>query len=160
GRRGALSVRSAGSWPSRAEDPTEIARPLAAALLGYGLEPGGAVGVLATEGSEALVAQLAVLTAGGVLVPPDPQAPDERTRRGLERTGAAQAIVSNEAQLARLLAMRPDLPALGLVLLMTASPSDRRSAALLADEAVAVGRERLAEDPDLLRRSLGTGDER
>ena len=160
GRRGALSVRTAGSWPPRAEDPTETARPLAAALIGYGLYPGGAVGVLATEGSEALVAQLAVLAAGGVLVPLDPDAGDDRIRDGLARTRAVQAIVSDEIQLARLLAMRPDLPSLGLVLLMTASPSERRKAALLADEAITVGRERLAEDPDLLRRSLGVKDER
>ena len=127
GRRGALSVRTAGSWPPRAEDPTETARPLAAALIGYGLYP---------------------------------DAGDDRIRDGLARTRAVQAIVSDEIQLARLLAMRPDLPSLGLVLLMTASPSERRKAALLADEAITVGRERLAEDPDLLRRSLGVKDER
>lgn len=135
-------------------------RALGAALLGYGLPPGGRVAVLGEEGRGTLVAQLAALAAGAALVPLDPTLPDEALRDALSRTGVVQAIAADERQLARLLAWRPDLPALDLVLLMEAEPSERRPPALTAESAVGVGSSRLAEQPDLLRKALSAGDER
>ena len=155
-----LSVRSPDGWSSPKLEPAATARWLAAALLGYGLEPGSRVAVLGTEGNDALVAQLAALVAGAVLVPLDPRAADEDLRDGLMRTGASRAIASDERQLARLLAWRPELPELTQLLLMRAEPSERRPAALVAESAIEIGRERLVDDPDLLRRAIAAGDER
>ncbi len=135
-------------------------RALGAALLGYGLAPGSRVAVLGEEGRATLVAQLAALAAGAVLVPLDPALPDESLRDALSRTGVVHAIAADERQLARLLAWRPDLPSLDLVLLMEAAPSERRPAALTAGSAVEVGSSRLSEEPDLLRKALSAGDER
>ena len=70
------------------------------------------------------------------LVPLDPSIGDDALRRVLESTGAVHAVASDERQLARILALRPDLPALDLVLLMAAAPSDRKPPALLVTAAL------------------------
>jgi hypothetical protein len=68
------------------------------------------------------------------------------------------AIASDERHLFRILALRPELPALELILLDSAAPSERRTAALLVDAAIAVGAAGLADDPDVLRKAAA-GDE-
>jgi long-subunit acyl-CoA synthetase (AMP-forming) len=84
----------------------------------------------------------------------DPALSDDALRRALASTGAVHAIASDERQLARILALRPDLPALELVLLMSAAPSDRKPAALLVETAMEVGAASLVADPRLLQRAL------
>lgn len=143
--------RSAGAWSRRGSDFGGDARALAAALLGYGLNPGARVAVLGFEGHDVLCAEIAALVAGATVVSLDPSLSHEQLAAALATTAASQAIASDEDQLARLLALRPDLPALDLVVLMRARPSERKPAALLADAAIEVGRAALAAEPSLLR---------
>jgi long-subunit acyl-CoA synthetase (AMP-forming) len=159
GPRLRVAERAGGAFAETADDPLADARALAAALIGYGLAPGSRVAVLGDEGRDALIAQLAVLAAGGALVPLDPSGADEALRAVLGRCGAVFAIASDERQLARLLGWRPDLPSLDLLLLMSATPSERRPAALTFREACEVGAAALGGDPAALRRAMGT-DER
>ncbi|HZN53767.1 MAG TPA: AMP-binding protein [Candidatus Polarisedimenticolaceae bacterium] len=127
------------------------AAALAGALLHYGLAAGQRVAVLGPAGTEWLQAGLAALLAGGTLVPLEGSLSDEIIRKALETTEAVQALAVDERQLARLLAMRPDLPRLELVILLTAAPSERKPAALTAESAASVGREHLSRHPDCLK---------
>jgi long-chain acyl-CoA synthetase len=133
-------------------------RGLAAALSSYGLSEGARAAVLGSEGCATLQAGLAVIAAGGTLVPIDPTLSDAALRRALASSDAIHAIASDERQLARVLALRPDLPALELVLLMSAAPSERKPAALMVETAIEVGAASLAADPGRLRRAVATSD--
>jgi AMP-binding enzyme len=131
---------------------------LAAALSGYGLSAGACAAVIGSEGRGTLCAGLAVIAAGAALVPLDSALTEEALRRALVSTGAVHALASDERQLARVLALRPDLPALQLVLLMSAEDSERRPTALLAETAMRVGAGSLVVDPGGLRRAVAEGE--
>ena len=146
--------RRNGAWTGEAARFGDEVRGLAAALSCYGLGAGARAAVLGSESCETLCAGLAVIAAGATLVPLDPSISDDGLRRALASTSAVHVIASDERQLARVLALRPDLSALELVLLMTAAPSERKPAALLVEAAMAVGLASLASDPGQLRRAL------
>ncbi len=146
--------RENGIWgQERARFGDEV-RGLAAALSSYGLGVGACAAVLGPEGCGTLRAGLAVIAAGATLVPLDPGLSDDALLRALASTGAVHAIASDERQLARILALRPDLSALQLVLLMSAAPSERKPAALLVETAMEVGAASLVADPRILQRAL------
>jgi len=146
--------RAGGAWETGDGRFGHEVRGLAAALLGYGLGTGASAAVLGAEGYGTLCSGLAVIAAGATLVPLDPALSDDALRRVLGSTRAVHAVASDERQLARILALRPELPALELVLLIAASPSERKPAALLVSAAIEVGSAALAADPDLLAGAL------
>jgi long-chain acyl-CoA synthetase len=152
-----LSRRN-GVWDGQAARFGDEVRGLAAALSGYGLGAGARGAVLGSEGFATLRAGLSVIAAGATLVPLDPSLSDDGLRRALANTGAVHAIASDERQLARVLALRPDLPALELVLLMSAAPSERKPAALLVETAMAVGMASMDSDPHQLRPAFAEGE--
>ena len=154
----AVLSRHQGAWSGQAARFGDEVRGLAVALSGYGLGSGARAAVLGSEGYGTLRAGLAVMAAGATLVPLDPSLSDDGLRRALASTGAVQAIASDERQLARVLALRPDLFALELVLLMSAAPSERKPAALLVETAIAVGMASLATDPGQLRKTFAEGE--
>jgi len=147
-----------GSWGPLEGRFGHDARSLAAALAGYGLRVGSSAAVLGKEGYGTLCSAIAVIAAGATIVPVDPAASDDGLRRVLATTGAIHAIASDERQLARILALRPELPALELVLLIAASPSERKPAALLVSAAIEVGSAGLAAEPDLLQSGLAASE--
>ena len=154
----AVLSRGDGAWNGQAARFGDEVRGLAAALSGYGLGAGARAAVLGSESCGTLRAGLAVIAAGATLVPLDPSLSDDALRRALASTGAVQVIASDERQLARVLALRPDLSALELVLLTSAAPSERKPAALLVETALAVGLASLASDPGQLRRALAESE--
>jgi len=143
-----------GVWSAPPQRFDRRVRALAAALAGFDLPAGGRVAVLGEEGHDTLVAHLGVLAAGGVLVPLDPARSTDSLRAALESSGATHAIASDERRLATILKLRPDLPSLEMVLLMSAAPSERKPAALLAESAMQMGDGLLQSDPELLRRAI------
>jgi long-chain acyl-CoA synthetase len=147
-------ARRSGVWGSETPRFAEEVRELAAALSTYGLTATDSAVVLGAEDTDTLRAALAVLLVGARLVPLDPSIGDDALHRVLESTGAVHAIAHDERQLHRILALRPELPALELVLLMTAAPSERRPPALLVASALEVGAARLLDDPQCLSRGL------
>lgn len=72
------------------------ANALAADLIARGVEPGQAVLSSFGRSAAALVAQLAVLKAGAVYVPVDPQSPPNRLRLIAERTSAVAVLSTPE----------------------------------------------------------------
>ena len=142
----AVRSRALGAWDAPSEDFSGDIRRLGAALAGYGLSDGARAAVLGSEGWGTLQAGLAVIVAGGTLVPLDPGISDEVLRRTLAATGVVQAIASDERQLSRLLALRPELSALELLLLISATPSERKPAAMLVATAIEVGAASLVTD--------------
>jgi long-subunit acyl-CoA synthetase (AMP-forming) len=150
--------RHQGAWDAQGARFGGEVLGLAAALSGYGLAPGACAAVIGSEGRGTLCAGLAVIAAGATLVPIDVSLSDDALRTALVSTGAVHALASNERQLARVLALRPELSALELVLLMSAEDSERKPAALLAETAMRVGAASLVVDPGGLRRALAEGE--
>jgi hypothetical protein len=146
----AARARSGASWTPPGEDHAPGIRSLAAALVSYGLQPNGSVAVIGPEGCDTLVAELAVLATGASLVSVHPQASGSGLAKALASRRVVQAIAADEDSLRRVLAVRPDLDALELVLLMNAPHSERKTAALRAEAAIEVGAEALRAQPTLL----------
>ncbi|MGW5537840.1 non-ribosomal peptide synthase/polyketide synthase [Streptomyces sp. NPDC004009] len=72
------------------------AHALAARLLAGGLAPEDRVALLMDRSAELVVAQLAVLLAGGAYVPVDARAPEERRRTLLDRAGATVRLTAGD----------------------------------------------------------------
>src|SRR5436305_7187062 len=84
----------------------------AAALVEAGVRPGDRVGLLAENSADWLVADLAILAAGAVNVPPHAPLTARQVHFQLADAGACWALVSGPAQLDPLLRVRDQLPAL------------------------------------------------
>ena len=103
-----------------------VARGLVGAL---GVARGDRVAVLSETRPDWTVAQLAAFAAGAVVVPVYPTAGEEETAWVLSDSGTSVVICENEAQAARVGALREAgrLPALRHVLLMAGMRTPRRS---------------------------------
>ncbi|MFE3634312.1 non-ribosomal peptide synthase/polyketide synthase [Streptomyces sp. NPDC059168] len=77
------------------------AHALAARLLAGGLAPEDRVALLMDRSAELVVAQLAVLVAGGAYLPVDTRAPEERRRTLLARAGATARLTAADVAAAR-----------------------------------------------------------
>ncbi|MEU2060469.1 non-ribosomal peptide synthase/polyketide synthase [Streptomyces sp. NPDC013455] len=86
-----LTYRQLGDW----------AGALAARLVAGGLAAEDRVALLLDRSAELVVAQLAVLMAGGAYVPVDPRAPEERRRTLLARAGVTVRLTAAEVAAAR-----------------------------------------------------------
>jgi long-chain acyl-CoA synthetase len=119
----------------------------AAALLDAGVEPGDRVGLLAENRVEWLIADMAILAAAAVNVPPHAPLPARQIQFQLHDAGVRWLIVSTRAQLEKIRSIRSELPNLrGIVLMDGDAPEDeavswrafvqrgRRTLTLLAGE--------------------------
>lgn len=119
GHRPALRLLSAGgaardetlSWREWAER----SRAFAAALVAHGHRPGEHVAILAGNGVEWPVADLGVLMAGGVSAGIYPTSAPGQVRQVLADCGAVTVVVDSAAQLAKVRAVRHELPELRTV---------------------------------------------
>ena len=119
GDRPALRLLAAGGAP-RDETLTwrewaARSRAFAAALVASGHRPGEHVAILAGNGLEWPVADLGVLMAGGVSVGVYPTSAPGQVRQVLADCGAVAVVVDGAAQLAKVRAVRHELPALRTV---------------------------------------------
>jgi long-chain acyl-CoA synthetase len=90
----------------------------AAALVGAGIAPGDRVGLLAENRVEWLVADMAILAAAAVNVPPHAPLTARQVHFQLADAGVRWLIVSTRAQLDKVLQIRRELPELGGVVLL------------------------------------------
>ncbi|MFF2149141.1 amino acid adenylation domain-containing protein [Kitasatospora sp. NPDC058190] len=86
-----LTYRELDHWSDR----------VAARLLAEGLAPEARVALPMDRSAELVVAQLAVLKAGGAYLPVDQRAPEERRRALLARAGAARRLTAEQVAAAR-----------------------------------------------------------
>ncbi|MGW0927659.1 non-ribosomal peptide synthase/polyketide synthase [Streptomyces sp. NPDC002644] len=97
GRRG-ITYRELDAWSDR----------LAARLLADGVAPEDRVALLMDRRAELVVAQLAVLKAGGAYLPVDSRAPEERRRALLAQAGATVRLTAEDVTACA--AQRPGTP--------------------------------------------------
>jgi long-chain acyl-CoA synthetase len=113
GRRTALRYKADGlyhdvSWA----DYRDQADRAAAGLIGLGVRPGDRVGLLAENGFEWCVADLAILSAGAIDVPMHAPLVPNQVAYQLRHSGARGVIVSHQGQADKVLAVLGELPAL------------------------------------------------
>jgi long-chain acyl-CoA synthetase len=84
----------------------------AAALIDAGVRPGERVGLVSENRLEWLVADLGILAAGAVNVPPHAPLPAKQVQFQLGDSGASWLIVSSREQLDKVRSVRAELPAL------------------------------------------------
>src|SRR5262249_54127846 len=107
-------------------DYHEQAEACAAALVAAGVQPGDRVGLLAENRVEWLIADMGILTAAAVNVPPHAPLTARQVHYQLADAGARWLFVSTQAQLEKIQPVLPELPALeGIVLFdrLAGSPS-------------------------------------
>jgi len=103
-------------------------RDVSLGLMALGLRAGDRVAILSESRPEWLVADLAVLAAGAITTPLYPTLSAEQTGVILEDSGASVAVVSNAAQLEKLLAARSVAPALRTAVVIDPAGVDRAAA--------------------------------
>jgi long-chain acyl-CoA synthetase len=137
------------TWRAYAEQVDRIG----AGLLALGLRPGERVGILSGNRPEWHIADLAIMTAGGVTVPCYPTSSSSQIGYLLGHSEARLVFVEDAEQLAKVLLRRHELPALERVVLFGGGAG--------LDEAFVVELDRFAEEGDLhAARSPGALDER
>jgi long-subunit acyl-CoA synthetase (AMP-forming) len=143
-----LVARGQALWPSLSgSDLSARVAELAEALRGYGLEAGGRIAILAEAGPDAAAALLAAAHAGATAVVLDPSLAGAALATSLRERRVVQAIAGDDRFLGALLAVRPDLPDLEIVLVARPEPSGRPSPALRVEAACAAGAAALERSP-------------
>ena len=98
---------------------------VAAALIDAGVQPGDRVGLLAENRVEWLIADMAILAAAAVNVPPHAPLTPRQVHFQLGDAGVRWLIVSTRAQLDKVRQVRRELPELrGVVMLDEGAPED------------------------------------
>ncbi|HEY8524434.1 MAG TPA: long-chain fatty acid--CoA ligase [Acidimicrobiales bacterium] len=148
--RPALREHVDGRW--RAITWAEYGRTVAEAAAGLvelGVGPGERVGILAGNQPRWHMADLAVLSAGAVSVPAYPTGASSQVAYVLDHAGCRACFVGDRDQLAKLLLVHRRLPALERLVLLGPAPDGLDDELLLTfDDLCALGRDRLARDPD------------
>ncbi|HEY2947198.1 MAG TPA: AMP-dependent synthetase/ligase [Micromonosporaceae bacterium] len=149
GDRPALRARRDGVWVDRSF--TELAatvRDLARGLVAEGIAPGDRVCVLAETCPEWTYAGLAVLAAGGVLVPIYPSSSAEECAWVIGNSGATMVVCEDAGQLAKVERVRARLPDLESTLIITDGGLSRLAAAGSSDLDRELALRRSALSPD------------
>jgi long-chain acyl-CoA synthetase len=99
-----------GAWEQQSwREWWEHVERIAAGLISLGVEPGDRVCLLSNTRVEWVWADLAILMAGGVVVPVYPTALPEQCRAIIEQTGSRIVLAEDPLQLDKILEVRPHL---------------------------------------------------
>ncbi|MFC7310024.1 AMP-dependent synthetase/ligase [Streptomyces monticola] len=116
----ALRFKAEGAWREVTyAELRDTVRAVGRGLLGLGVGPGDRVAILGETRPEWTYAHLGVFTAGAVAVPVYPTAGDEEVVWVLTDSGSSVIVCEDTAQAAKIERLRPRLPALRHVVLMT-----------------------------------------
>jgi long-chain acyl-CoA synthetase len=126
-------------WSS--QELFERVRDLALGLGALGMERGDRVALVAESRPEWILADLAVLTGGGVTVPIYPTLSSSQARYILQDCGARLAVVSTKRQLEKVQEIRHLLPSLEAVVVM--DPAAARASVLSLSDVEARGHGRM-----------------
>jgi acetyl-CoA synthetase len=134
----------------------EASDRLAAALSARGVRRGDRVAVLLAQSPEVLLAHMAILKLGAVVLPLFTLFGADALAYRLSDSGA-RAVITDAANLGKVLALVPDLP--GLTTILSVDPADAPALHLwteIAGAAPAVRADTKAEDPAVLIYTSGT----
>jgi long-chain acyl-CoA synthetase len=132
-------------WMSTQEFFERI-RDLSLGLTAVGLRAGERVAIVAESRPEWLIADLAILTAGGVTVPVYPTLAAAQTRYILHDAGVRFAFGSSAAQAGKIQQVRHDLPTVEAVIVMEAAGVATGGSVLTFDELAERGHARLVAE--------------
>jgi long-chain acyl-CoA synthetase len=139
-----------GRWTSLTwQEVAEQVEALAAGLLAQGIEPEQRVGIASSTRYEWILADLAIMCAGGATTTVYPTTNAEDTAYILRDSGSRFVFAEDEAQLQKLRDRRDDLPELDKVLLFDGAGDG--DWVLTLDDLVALGRSYLQEHPSSVR---------
>ncbi len=125
GETDAYAVRHDGgwvttSWRAYAEEVTSAAR----GLIALGVEPGSPVAILGANAPEWVIFDVAAMAIGAMPAGIYPTSTPDECAYVLQHSGSPVVLVQDEVQLAKILEVRDDLPALKHVVLMRDASSD------------------------------------
>jgi long-chain acyl-CoA synthetase len=151
----AVCFKQDGEWRKRSfAEVEETVRALSLGLIGLGVAKGDKVSILANTRPEWTYVDFAALSAGAVVVPIYQTNSPEECRYVLENSDAKVVVVEDEEQLAKIRAVRSELPLLEHVVLMTGSSED----AISLDELAQRGADRSDAEWEERWRSVAPGD--
>jgi long-chain acyl-CoA synthetase len=146
GDRAALRFKRGKEWADRSyRELAEDVRVLAGGLIGLGVQPGERVCILANTRAEWTALELAVATAGAVVVPIYPSNSPEECEWVAGNSGAVAVVGENAAQLAKVREVRDQLPDLETLIVIDGEDGD----AITLDQL----RERAGDADELDRRT-------
>jgi long-chain acyl-CoA synthetase len=109
----ALRYKKDGAWHSISwPDYRAEATACAAALIDAGIQPGDRVGILAENSVQWLIADIGIMAAGGVNVPPHAPLTARQVHFQLDDAGVRWVFVSTQDQLDKIIRIRSELPKL------------------------------------------------
>ena len=125
GQRAALRFKQGEEWEDRSyEELAEDVRALALSLIDVGVGAGDRVCVLANTRPEWTALELAVATAGAVVVPIYPTNSPEECEWVAGNSGAVAVVGENAEQLAKIRAVRKELPDLRTLIVIDGEDGD------------------------------------
>ena len=129
-------------------------RQLAAGLLDLGLQPAQRVALISSTRVDWALADFAVLCAAGATTTVYPSSQPADVAFILSDSGAVVAFAEDDGQVAKLRAHRAELPELVTVVTFDGTPDG--DWVITLDDLAARGAARLADDADLVRRTVDT----
>ncbi len=138
GDRPATRAKRDGSWHDTSYDELwQQVRAVALGLIGLGIQAGDRVCILADTSHEFTVADLAVSSVGGVVVPVYPSNSPDECQWVVGDSGATAIFCADASQTAKIDEVRAGLPDLAHVIVLhgAADPATTRGATTLADVA-------------------------
>ncbi|MDY7103722.1 MAG: long-chain fatty acid--CoA ligase [Actinomycetota bacterium] len=152
--RSALRYHRNGDWQALSwSDYGDLVKEVAAGLVALGIEPGDKVAVLAGNRVEWHAADMAALSVGGVTVPLYQTSSPEQVAYTLAHSGARVCVVDDADQVAKLVQVRAEVPALERIIVidpLDGAPVDAPDDAVRWDELRERGRRALADAPALV----------
>ena len=148
----ALRFSRAGAWESLTWGQADQAvREIAAGLLALGLARGDRVALLSQTRLEWLLCDVAIATAGLVSVPIYPSSTSEQCAFIIEDSGASTVIAEDGQQIAKLGALRTNLPPVRVICIEAAPTNDGSAETMPSLSALRqAGRTWIAANPGVL----------
>jgi long-chain acyl-CoA synthetase len=131
-----------------------IVQDWAAGLIALGVEPEQRVGIAASTILDWIWADLAIMCSGGATTTVYPSTPAEDVAFILADSGTVVVFAEDKAQLAKLQGVRSEIPNVHKVIMLTDADAADGDWAISADDLARVGQELLAQDGDVVRRTV------